>query len=101
MAEKKTRKFATWRIKWILLYIAILLLFLFGLIATIIFVKNTTIKIVAIVYEGIVILLSIVLPIAVKVIANKEKKKKLQYGISKEEQEKYLQQAKKCNIYAK
>ena len=88
MAEKKTRKFATWRIKYYLLYIAMLLLFVFGLIATIFFVKDTFLKIVAIVYEGIVILISIALFIVVTVFQRKNKRN-------------IFKKQKNCDIHAK
>ena len=100
MAKKKLREFATWRIKWYLLYIAFVLLVIAALVATIIFVDNGTGKVFAIIYEAFVILIALGLPIAVQVYWKKCSKEELQQ-ISEEEYQQYLKQAKNCNIHAK
>jgi len=100
MAEKKTRKFATWRIKWILLYIAVILFFMACLACTIIYLENGALKSIAALYEIFVILFAICIPIAAIVIHKKESKDERQ-GLSKQEYNKYLQQAKNCDIHAK
>ena len=100
MAKKKLRKFATWRIKWYLLYIAVVLLFIAALVATIVFMDSGTGKILALIYEAFVILISIAFPIAVEIYWRKCSKEELQQ-ISKEEYQEYLKQAKNCNIHAK
>ena len=100
MAKKKLREFATWRIKWYLLYIAFVLLVIAALVATIIFMDNGTGKILVMIYEIFVIVIAFAFPIAVEVYWRKCSKEELQQ-ISEEEYQQYLKQAKNCNIHAK
>ncbi len=101
MAKNKSRKIGLYKIKAILLYFVVLLLFILCFVATIIFLDTTAAKICLIAYEVAIIIVWIMLPIIGKKVVEKEAKQKIQYGLSKEEYDRYRQQSENCDIYAK
>ena len=98
MAKDKSRRPKFWRVKWILLYIVLLLMLVAVPIVTSILTDSIVARIFAICYAIVFIIIAIAIPI----LSFFEKKKKPnQYGLSKEEYDKYLKQAKNCDIHAK
>ena len=101
MAKNKSRKIALNKIKSILVYFVILLIIVLCFAATIMFLDTLVAKICLIIYEIAIIIVWITVPIIGKKVAKKEVNQKIQYSLSKQEYDKYSQQAKNCDIYAK
>ena len=98
MAGKKTRKNA-WRIKYVFAYLAVVGILITLLVLTI--MSGIPGKVLAIIYESFLLLFAVGVPIASEIVYKKESKKKVQYGISKEEYQEFIRQTKNSDFCAK
>ena len=104
MAKNNSQRIKTKWNKYLIGYVALIIFINLCLIGTIIFAEAGPSKVYAIIYETAFLLVAIVVPIVMEIsLTSKQGKKSTenQQYISKEEYEKYLQQAKNCDIYAK
>ena len=99
MAEKKMQKKA-WRIKYILMYFAVLFLLITAIVASVL--NDFTGKIPVIIYESFILLFAVGIPVAVEINHKIDsKKEKVKYGVSREEYQEFLRQTKNCDFCAK
>ena len=73
MASPKLRKFKFWRVKWILLYVAVVLLYVFAFVSSAFYFDDPERSFI-LAYELAVILFSIWMPVAILIECLKEKK---------------------------